>query len=124
MTTNIEFTKNDLLDRGALLGIPKPNLLFHPAVVETRNGELYWVNKFASDQSDTHSIPYDRISVSGDVGLTFWLKNKVVAYLALYDQWHEANIDDYRDENARWTEWLKDSDHRNHFDEFVSANRP
>jgi len=84
---------------------------------------LYWVNKFPNDQSDTHIITYDNIDKVGEVGLSFLSRKRVVAYLATYDQWPESNIDDYREEKSRWTEYLKDSNHRDNFQNFVADNR-
>lgn len=93
------------------------------AVIEISGIHLFWVTQFPEDQHHTHVMDFDRMEHVGDVGITFYEGDRVVAYVATYREFPSVSLQDFVNERTRWLEYLSDPDNRAGFESFVRSER-
>lgn len=93
------------------------------AVIEVHGNHLFWVTQFPEDQHHAHVVDFDRNESVGDVGITFYRGDQVVAYVAVYREFPSVALEAFVNERTRWLTYLDDSEVRAGFEDFVRKER-
>lgn len=109
-----------LVEHGCLVN--GPGGMNTVAAARMDGGRFSWTIMFPVDQHHVHSLPYDEVRNHHDRDLGFYRGDRLVAYVAPYEEWPELDIGEFLDIRGRWNAEQAVLENRERFERFfVSA---